>query len=132
MNHLRVNPIPPYSNIVKRASSYNRFWFFSFTKNVSFSDHFFFKLHSGSRKLSGSFISPLLSPGACFISSKDSRENLVFWREVGVGVGVTGGRTDAPEGSETASPLNAVVPEEILSYKNLECFLKINLYNFRF
>lgn len=27
-----------------------------------------------------------------------------------VAVGVTGGRTDAPEGTETASPLNIVVP----------------------
>lgn len=56
-------------------------------------------------------MSPLLRPGDCFISSKDSRENLVgFWLEAVGGVGVTGGRTAAPEGTDTASPLNMVVP----------------------
>lgn len=58
-------------------------------------------------------MSPLFNPGDCFISSKDSRENfVVFWLavEAFVGVGVTGGSTAAPDGSDTASPLNIVVP----------------------
>lgn len=74
--------------------------------------HFFLRLQSGSKKLSGSFISPLLRPGDCFISSKDSRENFCFDSEPGAGAGVevTGGRMDAPKAADTASPLKLVVP----------------------
>lgn len=67
-------------------------------------------------------MSPLLRPGHCFISSKDSLENLLCILislslfVVADCAGGTGGGIEAPLGADTASPLNNVVPVQCEFY----------------